>query len=104
MLFLKVSNEGFMENQHSKSINKPKFELQLHLALQQDILSESAFYTKKKDSYANCFSGFLALTNTWALVTRKKLQNPPKITLRGNCHSSAAIIATHVHKVSNLDN
>ena len=44
---LSISNKGFMENQHSKSITKLKFELQLHIALQQDILSESAFYTKK---------------------------------------------------------
>ena len=40
------------------------------------------------------FSRFLALTNTWSLETRRKLQNLPKITLHGNCHSSAPIKAT----------
>ena len=46
------------------------------------------------------FSRFLALTNTWALVTRRNLKNPPKITLHGNCHSSAPITATKVPRVS----
>ena len=46
MLIVKILNEGFMVNQHSKSITKPKVELQLNLALQQDLLSASAFYTK----------------------------------------------------------
>ena len=43
MLVLKISNEDFIVNLHSKSITKPKFELQLYLALQQDILSGGAF-------------------------------------------------------------
>ena len=43
-LLLKISNKGFMVNQHLKTITKPQFEL--HLALQQDILPEGAFYTK----------------------------------------------------------
>ena len=43
-----------MVNQHSKIITKPKFELQLHLSLQPDILLESAFYTTtKKESCDN---------------------------------------------------
>ena len=54
MLVLKISNKDFMVNQHSKSITKPKFELQLHLALQQDILSQRHFL--QKDSYANHLS------------------------------------------------
>ena len=45
------------------------------------------------------FSKFLALTNIWALITRRKLQNPPKITLHGNCHSSAPITDTKVPRV-----
>ena len=42
MLVLKIFNKGFLVNQHSKSVTKPKCELQLHLALQQYILSASA--------------------------------------------------------------
>ena len=42
------------------------------------------------------FNRFLALKNTWPLVTTRKFQNPPKITLHGNCHSSAPITATKV--------
>ena len=38
---------GFTEFQHSKSITKPKFELQQHLALQCDDLPEIEFYKKK---------------------------------------------------------
>ena len=45
MLAFKILNEGFMVNHHSKSITKPKVELQLNLVLQQDILSASACYT-----------------------------------------------------------
>ena len=37
MLVFKILNEGFMVNQHSKSVTILKFELQLHIALQQDI-------------------------------------------------------------------
>ena len=47
MLVLKISKEGYMVNQHSNYITKPKFQLQLHQALQQDILSESALYTTR---------------------------------------------------------
>ena len=47
MLVFQILNNGFIVNQQSKSITKPKFELELHLALQQDILSESAFYRKR---------------------------------------------------------
>ena len=47
MLVFKIFKEGFMVNQPSQSVTKPKSELQLHLALQQYILSASAFYTKK---------------------------------------------------------
>ena len=54
MLVLKILNEGFMVNQHSKIIIKLKLELLLHLALQQYILSESAFV--QKDSYARYLS------------------------------------------------
>ena len=48
------------------------------------------------------FGGFWALTNTWARMTRKKLQNPPKIPLHGNCISSLPIKATNVPKVPSL--
>ena len=50
-LVSKISNEGFMVNQHSKNITKPKFLLQLHLALQHDNLSESTF--EEKYSFAH---------------------------------------------------
>ena len=46
MFVWKISNESFIVNQHLKSITKPTFELQLHVALQQDILSESTFVKK----------------------------------------------------------
>ena len=29
-----------------------------------------------------------ALTNTWALINRRKMQRPPKINLKGNSHST----------------
>ena len=45
------------------------------------------------------FGRFLYLTNTWALMTRRRLQNQLKITLYGICHSSAPINATPVPKV-----
>ena len=45
------------------------------------------------------FGGFRALTGTWALMNRRKLQNPPKIALYGNCRSSASRRATKVPKV-----
>ena len=35
-----------MVNQHSKSVTKPKSELQPHLALQQDIFQEGRFIPK----------------------------------------------------------
>ena len=123
MLVFKIFYEDFMLNQHSKSVTKPNFELQLHLALQQYIWSASAFYTKK-DSYANYFSyctlesciafmgaelwqlpwrvvfgrfcGFLLVMSGDTLVS---VQNPPKRTLYGNCHSSAPMIAALVCKV-----
>ena len=50
------------------------------------------------------FNKFLSLTNIWALITRRKLQNPPKITLHGNCHSSAPITDTKVPRVTFKDN
>ena len=42
---LKISDEGFMVNQYSKSVTKPKFKLQSHIGLQQDIFPEQVFYT-----------------------------------------------------------
>ena len=42
---LKISDEGIMVNQHSKSVTKPKFELQSYIGLQQDICSEQLFHT-----------------------------------------------------------
>ena len=51
MLVLKISNEGFLVNQHSKSITKPQFELQLHLVLQWDIFHKVHFI--EKDSCAH---------------------------------------------------
>ena len=47
ILVFKIFNKVFMVNQHLKCVTKPKYELQLHLALQQYILSESAFFTKR---------------------------------------------------------
>ena len=38
-----------MVKQHSKSVTKPKLELQAHLAVKRHILTESAIY-RKKDS------------------------------------------------------
>ena len=45
------------------------------------------------------FCGFWALTSTWALVNRRKLHNPRKIILHGNCHNSASKKGTKVPKV-----
>ena len=45
------------------------------------------------------FGGFWVHTSTWALINRRKLLNPPKIALFGNCRSSASIRATNVPKV-----
>ena len=121
-LVFKIFNEGFMVNQHSKSVTKQKCELQLHLALQQYILSASAFYTKRYicqlsfiwhlenlyslyggwartvavKSYFWWFCRILLVMSAQALVSA---QNPPKMTLYGNCHSSAPIIAAQVCKV-----
>ena len=39
ILLLKIMNEGFMVNQHSKGVTKSKLELYPHLALQQHIFS-----------------------------------------------------------------
>ena len=47
MFVFKIFNEGFMVNQHPKNVTRPTFEHQLHLALQQYILSASAFYAKR---------------------------------------------------------
>ena len=44
-LLFKIFDEGFMVNQHSKGITKPKFELQLHLVQKVHFI--------QKDSYAN---------------------------------------------------
>ena len=46
------------------------------------------------------FCGFGALTNTKALMKRRKMQNPPKITLYGNSHSATPKMAINVPKVS----
>ena len=46
--------EGFMVNQHSKSITKPKFELQLNLAFNMTFYQQVLFI--QKDSYANYLS------------------------------------------------
>ena len=51
MLVVKISDEGFMMNEHSKSITKPQFDLQLHIALQWDIFHKVLFL--EKDSCAN---------------------------------------------------
>ena len=42
------------------------------------------------------FDGFGGLTNTGALMNRRKLLNPPKITLHKNCHSTAPIRALNI--------
>ena len=39
---------------------------------------------------------FWELTNTLALMTRRRLHNRPKITLYGICHSSAHINAVEI--------
>ena len=44
---MKISIDHSMVNQRSKSITKHKFGIQIHLALQQDILLHSVFDTKK---------------------------------------------------------
>ena len=49
--------------------------------------------------YRDIFGGFWALTRTWALMTRRRFQNLPKIALYGMCHSSAHKKATKVPKV-----
>ena len=54
MLVLKKSDEGFMVNQHSKSITKPQFELQLHIALQWEIFHK--VLVLEKDSCAHYLS------------------------------------------------
>ena len=120
LLVLKIFFKGFMVSQHPKSITKPKFLHQLHIALKQDIWSEIAFYTKiciytnylSYDTFCTVFgaevwqipwrvifSGFGAVTNTWELMTRRKLQNQPKISLHGKCHSSAPIKTTKLLEV-----
>ena len=45
------------------------------------------------------FCRIFALTNTWALMIRRTLQNPPKITLHGICHSLAPIGAKRFPEV-----
>ena len=45
------------------------------------------------------FAGFWELTNTRALMTKRRLKNLHKITLYGIYHSSAPINATQVPKV-----
>ena len=44
MLVLQILNKGFMVNQHSKRVTKPKLKLLPHLTLQQEIVPEKAFY------------------------------------------------------------
>ena len=54
--FLRISeiaDEGFMVNQHSKRISKPKFEFQPHLALQQD------YFRKKQFILQDCWAHYL---------------------------------------------
>ena len=46
------------------------------------------------------FCRFEALKNTKALMNRRKMLNPPKITQHGNPHSATPKKAIHVHKVS----
>ena len=38
MLVFEILNKSFMENQHSNSSSKPKFDIQPHLAQQQEML------------------------------------------------------------------
>ena len=51
ILVLKILNEGFRVNQHSKSITEAQFELQHHLVLQRDIFCKVIFLEEKKYSY-----------------------------------------------------
>ena len=85
MMVLKISNKGFMDNQYSKSITKYKFELHLHLALLKDI-------------YQKC------IAMPFIFHVARKLQNPSKITLHRNRHSSAPIKAKKVPRVRFKDN
>ena len=55
MSVFKILNEGFMVNQDSKSITKPKLKLHLHIALQQ-------VHFIQKDSYADYLSYGTLLT------------------------------------------
>ena len=50
-----ISDKGFMVNQHSKRVTKPKYELQLHLVLQQYIVSGA--YAIKKNPTKVIFIG-----------------------------------------------
>ena len=52
------------------------------------------------ECYRADFGGFGV---SWALMTRRKLQNPLKISPDGNCHSSAPKKATEVPKVPFLN-
>ena len=45
-IVFKILLEGFKNKQQSKSIRKPKFELQCHIELRLEILLESALYKK----------------------------------------------------------
>ena len=45
------------------------------------------------------FGGFLALANTKAPTNRRKMQNPLKITLHGNCHYTVLIRSLMVPQV-----
>ena len=116
---LKKFDEGKCCFRPSIGITKTKFELQPHIVLQHNILSKMHFLIK--DSYAKyllnstsktylalliydlhwkgIFGGFLELTNTLALMKKRKLQKPPKITHRGNYHSSTPRKAKMVPKV-----
>ena len=95
---------GKYKYRHLKSLTKPKYKLPPDLVLKQDLFLESAFYNKKwlcplvlklhhgnlnspHGSWAttvtvqDSFPRFWALTGTWALINRKKLQNPCTVTV-----------------------
>ena len=105
---IQIFSEDFTQFQHSKSIRRPKFQLHKHLALHCEKLSESALSKKIHLCPLSLqwplprkviFGGFGSLTYTQALMNKRKVQIPRKITLQGNWHSTAPRRATNVTKL-----
>ena len=75
ILVLKIYDEGFMVNQHSKSITEPWFELQLHLALQLDIFQKVLFVEKDSCGH-HLYNGTLG--TFLAFIRAEVWQFPPR--------------------------